>query len=185
MHKLVSWSFYVKKYTFSQLGLSGHSEICSNTQNIEKKNWHDTSWEINHSNQCHAWLHTFSLELVMQWVTVVLNTPRQAGSLWYSWISSQYHGYWCPGSLRRQAIKSHDTDYGKHRGPCLHWAWPATACVILVTGNDAECKNSLPSCKIFNSSRVVSIPIYIHPKEIFFITFSIFIQFMMLQWGLS
>ena len=23
----------------------------------------------------------------------------------------QYHGYWCPGSLRRQDISSHDIDY--------------------------------------------------------------------------
>ena len=24
---------------------------------------------------------------------------------------SQYHGWWCPGSLRRQDISSHDIDY--------------------------------------------------------------------------
>ena len=31
------------------------------------------------------------------------------------WVISveldQFHGYWCPGSLRRQDISTHDTDY--------------------------------------------------------------------------
>ena len=26
-------------------------------------------------------------------------------------FNSQYHSYWCPGSLRRQSITTHDIDY--------------------------------------------------------------------------
>ena len=37
----------------------------------------------------------------------------------YSGQSSQYHGFWCPGSLRRQIIFSHVIDFRRWISPCL------------------------------------------------------------------
>ena len=40
-------------------------------------------------------------------VLIYLN-PLRAGTEVYL---SQYHGYWCPGSFRRQETSTHDNDY--------------------------------------------------------------------------
>ena len=52
----------------------------------------------------------------------------------------QYHGCWCSGSLRRQDISSHDTDYIEYLGPYLTWGRILRTCVISMWRNDIECK---------------------------------------------
>ena len=55
------------------------------------------------------------------------------------WLG-QYHGCWCPGSLRRQDISSHDIDYVEYVGPGLTWGRILSTCVILMWSNDIKCK---------------------------------------------
>ena len=55
------------------------------------------------------------------------------------WLG-QYHGCWCPGSLRRQDISSHDIDYVEYVGPGLTWEWILSSCVISMWSNDIKCK---------------------------------------------
>ena len=52
----------------------------------------------------------------------------------------QYHGYWCPCSLRRQDISSHDIDYIEYLGPSPGWGRILSTCVILMWRNDTKCK---------------------------------------------
>ena len=52
----------------------------------------------------------------------------------------QYHGYWCPGSLRRQDISSHDTDYIEYVGPSRIRGSVLSTCVKSMWSNDIECK---------------------------------------------
>ena len=52
----------------------------------------------------------------------------------------QYHDCWCPGSLRRQDIISHDIDYVEYVGPGLTWGWILSTCVISMWSNDIKCK---------------------------------------------
>ena len=52
----------------------------------------------------------------------------------------QYHGCWCPGSLHRQDISSHDIDYVKYVGPGLTWGRILSTCVISMWSNDIKCK---------------------------------------------
>ena len=52
----------------------------------------------------------------------------------------QYHGCWCPGSLRRQDISSHDIDYVEYVGPCLTWIRISSTWVISMLRNDIKCK---------------------------------------------
>ena len=52
----------------------------------------------------------------------------------------QYHDCWCPGSLRRQDISSHDTDYVESAGPCLTQGGISITCVSLMWRNDIKCK---------------------------------------------
>ena len=52
----------------------------------------------------------------------------------------QYHGCWCPGSLRRQDISSHDIDYEEYVGPGLTWGRILSTCVISMWSNDMKCK---------------------------------------------
>ena len=60
----------------------------------------------------------------------------------------QYHGCWCPGSLRRQDISSHDIDYVEEAGPCLTWGGISTTCVLLVWRNDIKYKYMLSLKKV-------------------------------------
>ena len=51
-----------------------------------------------------------------------------------------YHGCWCPGSLRRQDISSHDIDSVEEVGSCLIWGRISTTCVISMWRNDTKCE---------------------------------------------
>ena len=51
----------------------------------------------------------------------------------------QCHGCWCPGSLRRQDISSHDIDYIEYVGP-LTWRSVLRTCVKSMWRNDIKCK---------------------------------------------
>ena len=53
----------------------------------------------------------------------------------------QYHGFWCPGSLRHQDIRSHDIDYIKYVGPYLVSGRILSTCVISMWRNDIKCKD--------------------------------------------
>ena len=48
----------------------------------------------------------------------------------------QYHGYWCPGSLRRQIISSHGIDSVGHMCSCFPWGTISTTCAISVSRNE-------------------------------------------------
>ena len=37
----------------------------------------------------------------------------------YSGKLQEYHGHWCPGSLRRQVITTHVIDYARYAGRCF------------------------------------------------------------------
>ena len=52
----------------------------------------------------------------------------------------QYQGYWCPGSLRRQDISSHDIDYVECVGPSLTWGSILSTCIISMWSNGIKCK---------------------------------------------
>ena len=53
---------------------------------------------------------------------------------------SKYHGYWCPGSLRRQDISTHDIDYVELVRFCLTWARISTTCVMSMWRNGIKHK---------------------------------------------
>ena len=55
------------------------------------------------------------------------------------WLG-QYHGCWCPGSLRCQDISSHDIDYVEYVGTGLTWGRILSICVILMWSNDMKCE---------------------------------------------
>ena len=55
------------------------------------------------------------------------------------WLG-QYHGCWCPGSLCRQVISSHDIDCVNYVGPYLTWGRISTTCVMSVWRNDRNYK---------------------------------------------
>ena len=52
----------------------------------------------------------------------------------------QYHGCWCPDSLRRKDISIHDIDYLEYVGPGLTWGRISSTCVISMWSNDIKCK---------------------------------------------
>ena len=52
----------------------------------------------------------------------------------------QYHGCWCPGSLRRRHFSSHDIDYIEYLGPSLIWGSVLSTCVKSMWSNDIKCK---------------------------------------------
>ena len=52
----------------------------------------------------------------------------------------QYHGCWCPGSLRRQDSSSNDIDYVEYVGPGLIWGRILSTCVISMWSNGMNCK---------------------------------------------
>ena len=52
----------------------------------------------------------------------------------------QYHGCWCPGSLRRQDISSHDIDYIEYVGPSRIRGSVSSPCVKSMWSNDIKCK---------------------------------------------
>ena len=66
--------------------------------------------------------------------------PLTCGDRSISVYLGQYHGCWCPGSLRGQDISSHDIDYIEYVGPSLTWASVLSTCVKSMWGNDIKCK---------------------------------------------
>ena len=58
----------------------------------------------------------------------------------YLGLTGQSHGCWCPGSLRRQDVSSHDIDYVEYVGPGLTWGSILSTCVISMWSNDMKCK---------------------------------------------
>ena len=51
-----------------------------------------------------------------------------------SWRTSQCHGSWCPGDLRRQAISSHGIDYAGSACYWLPWWRISASCAKLMFG---------------------------------------------------
>ena len=52
----------------------------------------------------------------------------------------KYHGCWCPGSLRRQDISTHDIGYVEYMWSCLTSGGISTTCAMSVWRNDINCK---------------------------------------------
>ena len=52
----------------------------------------------------------------------------------------KYHGCWCPGSLRRQDISTHDIDYVEYVSSCLTWGRVSTTCIMSMWRNNRKCK---------------------------------------------
>ena len=52
----------------------------------------------------------------------------------------QYQGCWCPGSLRRQDIRSNDIDYVGYVDPGLTWGMILSTCVTSMWSNDIKSK---------------------------------------------
>ena len=71
-------------------------------------------------------------------ITSVL-TLNVRGPSYLGWLG-QCHGRWCPGSLRRLDISSHDIDYVEYVSPGLTWGRILSACVISMWSNDIKCK---------------------------------------------
>ena len=65
--------------------------------------------------------------------------PWLAGDQVNSVYLGQYHGCWCPGSLRCQDISSHDIDYIEYVGPRIRGSVLST-CVKSMWSNDINCK---------------------------------------------
>ena len=61
-----------------------------------------------------------------------------------------YHGCWCPGSLRRQDISSHDIDYVEYVTSCLTWGRNTITCAISVWKNDINWRYIL--CSIWKTN---------------------------------
>ena len=67
---------------------------------------------------------------------------------------SQYHGCWCPGSLRHQDISTHDIDHVEQVIYCLTWGNISITCVMSVWRNDKNCSYMFVSNKKFSMWRV-------------------------------
>ena len=78
------------------------------------------SWALK---QFVTWVHTL-FSIFLSWSRKIMK-----------WQGQNY-GYWCPGSLRRQDISNHDTEYAVHTDPCLLSGGFSS---ISVLGNDREC----------------------------------------------
>ena len=71
---------------------------------------------------------------VTQWVNP---SGHEAERFYENWLV-QYHGCWCPGSLRSQVLCSHGNDFV---GPWLPWGRISTVFVIFMLRNDIKCKH--------------------------------------------
>ena len=76
-------------------------------------------------------------------LTLMFN-PLTCGDRVISVSLGQYHGCWCPGSLRRQGISSNDIDCIEYVGPSLTWERISGTCVMSMWSNDTKCKYMLP-----------------------------------------
>ena len=70
------------------------------------------------------------------------------------WILCQYHGSWCPGSLRRQAIINHGIDCLQWLGPCLPRGRISTTCIILILRNGGKYKYMFVFSEMLKIARV-------------------------------
>ena len=66
--------------------------------------------------------------------------PLTCGDRVISVELGQYHGCWCPGSLRRQDISSHDIDHVEYVAPGLTRGKILSTCVISMWSNNIKCK---------------------------------------------
>ena len=89
--------------------LVGYNSLCANAS-------------VNHLH-VHAWYSAEPLYIqtaVSDWMSRT-HQPLTYGD-WINLIRhSKYHGCWCPGSLHRQDISTHDTDYVLHSQ--YHGCW--------------------------------------------------------------
>ena len=104
--------------------------------------------KLNHvSKRGHRWpgitssFFTFTAILVQLYgCPSTSETLLTCGNRVISVLLGQYHGCWCPGSLRRQDISSHDIEYIEYVGPGLTWGRILSTCVISKWSNDIKCK---------------------------------------------
>ena len=64
--------------------------------------------------------------------------PLTCGDRVFPVYLGQYHGCWCPGSLRRKDISSHDIEYIEYIGSSLAWGRILSTCVISMWRNDTN-----------------------------------------------
>ena len=69
-------------------------------------------------------------------ITVWSVNPWRVGTKSFQTDKSQHHGCWCPGSLFRQDISTHGTDYAKKVSFCLTWGRISDTCVMSMWRND-------------------------------------------------
>ena len=81
--------------------------------------------------------YTNTIQVVAQ---VICLKPLTCGDRVNSVYLGQYHGCWCPGSLRRQDINSHDIDYIEYVGPSRIRGSILSTCVKSMWSNDIKCK---------------------------------------------
>ena len=87
------------------------------------------------------WQHSYKILVVanLSWPRCV-NQPLTCGDRVISVWLGQYHGCWCPGSLRRQDISSDDIDYVEYVGPGRTWERISSFCIISMWSNAIKCK---------------------------------------------
>ena len=79
-----------------------------------------------------------NIDSIMKWA--LLMKSLIAVVVGWCWMHSQYHGCWCPGSLHRQDISSHDIDYVEYVGAGVTWGRILSTCVLSMWSNDIKCK---------------------------------------------
>ena len=79
-------------------------------------------------------------QLSMAVLTVMLSWLITCRDRVNSVYLGQYHGCWCPGSLRRQDISSHDIDYIEYVGPSRIRGSVLSTCVKSMWSNGIKCK---------------------------------------------
>ena len=108
-------------------------------------------------DQRSGWKNTSVTAMLTLWYNVTVCYPLTCGDRVISVWLCQYHGCWCPGSLRRQDISSHDIDYVQYVSPGLTWGRILSTCVISMWINGLIYKMQIyvyvPSEK-FSTSRV-------------------------------
>ena len=83
-----------------------------------------------------VWLSLWFFK-VISWKPHIVLTLNVRGPS-YLGLARSISGCWCPGSLRRQDISSHDIDYIEYVGPYLTWGRILSTCVISMWRNDIK-----------------------------------------------
>ena len=83
-----------------------------------------------------------SIHILTHYITVKHTQlkPLTCGDRVISVYLGQYHGCWCPDSLRRQDISKHDIDYIEYVGPSLTWRSVLSSCGKSIWRNDIKYK---------------------------------------------